>query len=76
MEWIHEITDEHLKRWQKDASYYAKEPVTVEKVGNVFYAYGSELAMRRIEYTFRGTKDLTFGFSKNLDTWYVGLWIK
>lgn len=68
--------DEFLKRWHKDAEYYAEEPITVEKMGNVFYAYGSELAMRRIEYTFRRTKDLTFGYSKNLSTWYVGLWVK
>jgi hypothetical protein len=73
MEWITEITDEHLKRWQKDASYYAEEPVEVEKIKGVLYAYGSELAVRRIEHKFRYSKNASFGYSKSRDSWYFGL---
>lgn len=76
MEWLNEINDEHLRRWQKDASYYAKEPVTVEKIKNVLYAYGSELAIRRIEYVFRDSNNKSFGYSKGKESWYFGLELK
>ena len=69
-----EVNTEHLNRWQRDASYYADEPVTVEKVNDVLYAYGSELACRRIEHTFRHSiNKTTLGYSKNLETWFFGL---
>jgi hypothetical protein len=69
------IDQEHINRWQKDCQYYAEEPVTVEKVRGTLYVYGSELACRRIEYTFRHTPKgrTSFGYSKNLGTWFFGL---
>jgi hypothetical protein len=76
MQWLNEITDSHVQRWQKDCSYYAEETVTVEKVKSTLYCYGSELAMRRVEYTFRHSKNTTFGYSKTLETWYFGLELK
>lgn len=76
MEWINEITDEHLKRWQQDASCYAEEPVQVEKIKAGLYAYGSELAVRRIEHVFRHSKNASFGFSKGKNSWYFCLELK
>jgi hypothetical protein len=76
MEWLNEITDSHLQRWQNDCSYYAEEPVTVEKIKGTLYCYGSELAMRRVEYTFRHSANTSFGYSKGKDSWYFGLEIK
>jgi hypothetical protein len=69
------ITQSQLDRFQKDCSYYADAPVTVEKVNGVLYCYGDELPIRRVEHTFRHTKDTSFGYSKNLKTWYFGLWV-
>lgn len=76
-QWALEVTPEHVRRFERDCRYYAEEPVTAELVRNVLYAYGSELACRRIKDTFKHSEHkVSFGYSNNLNTWYFGLTIE
>ena len=72
-----QVDAKHVERFRKDCEYYADEPVTAEKIKDTLYVYGSELACRRIEHTFRHTDTArkSFGYSKNLETWFFGLTI-
>lgn len=73
--WMFEVTPTQVKRFESDCRYYANEPVTAKLVGNVLYAYGSELACRRIRDTYMHTDQskISFGYSDNLNTWFFGL---
>ena len=42
-----------LQRWNNDLNAMAKETVTVAAVGNMLYAFGSELAILRIFATYQ-----------------------
>jgi hypothetical protein len=76
--WMYEVTPTQVKRFENDCCYFADEPVTAELVRNTLYAYGSELACRRIRDTYRHTDMslVSFGYSENLKTWFFGLTIK
>ncbi len=76
--WMFEVTPTQVARFESDCRYYAGEPVTAELVRNVLYAYGSELACKRICDTYRHTdmSKVSFGYSDNLITWFFGLKIE
>jgi hypothetical protein len=76
--WMYEISPTQVARFESDCRYYSNEPVTAELVRNVLYAYGSELACRRIRDTYRHTDQskVSFGFSGNLNTWFFGLTVE
>jgi hypothetical protein len=76
--WMYEVTPTQVKRFESDCQYYAEEPVTAELIRNVLYAYGSELACRRIRDTYGHTdkSKISFGYSENLGTWFFGLTIE
>lgn len=48
-----DITPTHLKRAHETWQRLAKEPITVDEIGGVIYAFGSELAMLRLEHEMR-----------------------
>ncbi len=54
------------KRATEEWSKLAGEPVTVEQVGGVLYAFGSELACLRLEHKMRCGRA---AWSENLKTW-------
>lgn len=76
--WMYEVTPTQVKRFESDCCCFAGEPVTAELVRDTLYAYGSELACRRIRDTYRHTDMslVSFGYSENLKTWFFGLTIK
>lgn len=55
--------------WEK----VAKEKITVEYIDGTYYAYGSELAMLRLEHYYYGNPKAKAAFSTNLKTWYFRL---
>lgn len=60
------MTQEQLDRAAKVWSEYAGEAITVEDIAGVLYAFGSELAMLRLEHRMRvGRAE----YSSNLKTW-------
>lgn len=68
-------TAEDVKRFEiraaQEWSGIAKEQVRCEVIGEVIYAYGSELACLRIAYAFRDSKhEPRVAHSGNANTWY------
>jgi hypothetical protein len=61
------ITTTQAKRLRDEWSRLAKSHVEVEQIGSFLYAFGSELAVRRLAHEF---KSFDCGFSSNLNTWY------
>lgn len=55
--------------WEK----VAKEKISVEYISGAYYAYGSELAMLRLEHHYYGNQKAKAAFSTNLTTWYFRL---
>lgn len=71
-----EITEKQLLRVKNDLERLAKEPLEVEHLEGVIYAFGSELGTLRIwrNYNSHSRNDKTQqNFSKNLDKWYFSL---
>ncbi|MDE2472268.1 MAG: hypothetical protein KGL35_26930 [Bradyrhizobium sp.] len=64
---ISEMTKDQHERAIRDWSEIAGEPVQVELVKGVLYAYGSELGMRRLAHKMRS---FNVRYSENLGTWY------
>lgn len=68
-------TEQDVKNFEaraaKEWSGIAKEEIRCEVIGEVIYAYGSELACLRLAYAFRDSKDepRVANFGK-LSTWY------
>ena len=56
------IEERATQEWQG----YAGEPIRVEEIGGVLYAFGSELACLRLEHKMRCGRAK---FSTNLNTW-------
>lgn len=72
------MTTEQVARYARSLSNQAGEPVTVEKIKGVYYAYGSELACLRLfaVYNSNGAAPnarVRVGYSENLGTWYLSL---
>lgn len=63
-------TETQLARVQKDYSAIAQEPVTVESIGGVLYAFGSEIATLRL---FRKMPNMRQGFSKNMGVFFFAV---
>lgn len=61
------ITPAQLKRAHDTWQRLAKEPITLEEISGVIYAFGSELAMLRLEHEMRVGRAR---HSVNLNTWY------
>ena len=61
-------TPQHLERFKREYSRYAQEPVEVEEIGGVYYAFGSELAVLRLYHKMRGHGRA--GYSENMKRWY------
>ena len=63
------------ERLRKDWSSYAGESVTVEKIGGVFYAFGSELGCYRICYKYRYSEPAKtlVDYSQNMKSWFFRL---
>jgi hypothetical protein len=62
-----EPTTVQMSRVQAEWSEYAGEALTVECITGTLYAYGSELAMRRLAHRMRS---FNVNWSENLKTWY------
>lgn len=67
------ITENDLKRTQRDYSRIAGEQVVVEQIRGALYVYGSELATLRL---FRKMPHINQGYSENLKTFYVSISLK
>lgn len=67
------MTDQQKQRIESELSQVAGSPVTAEVVtGNIYYFCQTELGMYRIVNHYRAMFDkLSYGFSKNMNTWYV-----
>lgn len=67
------MTDQQKQRIESELTQVADSPVTVEKVTENFYYFcGTELGMYRIVNHYKSMFDkLSYGFSKNMNTWYV-----
>jgi len=63
-------TASQIDRTQRDYSAIAGEQVTIEVIGGVLYAYGSELATLRL---FRKMPNMRQGFSSNMETFYFAV---
>ena len=69
-----EITVKTVEKVQRQWQGYAgDEAIKVENVSGTFYGFGSELAVLRIYAAYRCAKNVRFGFSENLQTWFVSL---
>lgn len=66
-----EMTQDLINRAKKGFEGYAKEEVQVEYSKGFWFVYGSELACLRLFRVYNGAKSLHFGFSKNLNTYYI-----
>lgn len=64
------MTDDQLRRIQKDYSRIAGENVQIEEIGGVVYAFGSELATLRL---FKAMPNMRQGFATGRGTWYFCL---
>lgn len=64
----------NLKLVKSEFEAHAKEPLTVERLSGVLYAYGSEVAVLRLHCAYRhmGNK-ANSGFSTNLNLWFFRL---
>ena len=60
------VTDEMVSRAEKEWSIHAGEPIHCEDIGGTLYAFGSELAMLRLEHKMRCGRAQ---WSENLQTW-------
>jgi len=60
----------HEARAKSTWQPFAGEPITVEDMGGAMYAYGSELAMLRLEHKMMCGRAK---YSENLKTWYYVL---
>lgn len=49
------------------------EPVEVDEIGGVIYAFGSELATLRLLKLYRTCENVQHGYSSNLDKWYIAI---
>lgn len=61
-----EFTDALRERVAREWGAIAGEQITIEQIGGVIYAFGSELACLRIEHTMRKGRAV---YSENLKTW-------
>lgn len=70
-----EFTTNTIERIRRDFVQYAKEDVTVEVIGGVIYAFGSELACYRIHYKYRLTDQsrVQVKYSENRQSWFFSL---
>lgn len=64
------MTPAQLQRVEQDYSKIAGEPVTVDRICDTLYVYGSELATLRL---FRKMPNKRQGYSENLQTFYFSL---
>lgn len=72
------VTDNQLKRIEKDWSKYAEENIECEVIGGAIYTFTSELAALRLfhsyRYTFKKNEGLiAVGFSQTYNSWYFRL---
>ena len=67
-------TQTQVKKLTKAWSKLAESAVEVEELKGTFYAYGSELAVRRIHYAYKyAINRAVVNYSTNLETWYFRL---
>ncbi len=62
-----------IKRLKQNWAITAKEPIEIQVIKGIAYAYGSELATLRLIYSYRLTKHAYKGYSTNLETHYFSL---
>lgn len=64
-------SEHYLNKTKKEFEKIAKKPLEVEYIKGAYYAYGSELAVLRLNkvYSQKGES----AFSKNLNKWYFKL---
>jgi hypothetical protein len=69
------MTPAQLARLTAEWSAKAGEPVTVERIGGAFYAFGSELAALRLAYAYRHTAPdkVRATWSENRKSWFFRL---
>jgi hypothetical protein len=69
-----EATQTQMSRLERDWREYVKdEPITVEQIGGVFYAFGSELACLRLFHKYAPAPNARAAFSANRGAWYFSL---
>lgn len=67
------FSTQQLDRLAADWSLTAQQPVRLEVIRDVIYAYGTELAVLRLLKVYRLVKRAHAGFSENLGAWYFSL---